>query len=140
VSNTKCRGRKIHVFAYDTVLYSSHPDLTFAALRTQIAINELTVNAIILNATLTSHNSPTPIVSTFKLLGITLDSRLNWKDHIDDLLKNVSPYINLLKMLSSIHWRGDPAIMNMLYKLVIRSKLEYASPLYRSASRSQLQN
>ena len=42
-------------------------------------------------------------------------------------------------MLSSTHWGGDPEIMTMLYKSVIRSKLDYASPLYGSASCSQLQ-
>jgi len=59
----------------------------------------------IVNATLACHNPPSPIVS-FKLLGITLDPRLNWKAHINDLLKNVSSYINLLKMLSSTNPLG----------------------------------
>jgi len=44
-----------------------------------------------------------------------------------------------IKMLSSTHWGGDPEIMTMLYKSVIRSKLDYVSPLYGSASSSQLQ-
>jgi len=82
----------------------------------------------IVNATLACHNSPIPIVSKFKLLGITLDPTQLESSHRRPLEK-VSPYINQLKMLSSTYWAGNPEIMTMVYKPVIRSKLDYASPL-----------
>ena len=58
------------------------------------------------------------LVNTFLYVYIFV-SPFNWKAHIDDLLKNVSPYINLLKMLSSTQWVGDPEIMTIAQNLTM---------------------
>jgi len=42
-------------------------------------------------------------------------------------------------MLASTQWDEDPVILGMFYKSFIRSKLDYGSTLYGSASKLQLQ-
>ena len=40
------------------------------------------------------------VVETFKYLGVTTDSRLNWIPHISQLIERVSPKIALLNRLA----------------------------------------
>ena len=93
----------------------------------------------IINATLAYNNSPLPIVDSTLYLGITIDSKLIWKEHIIKLLADIGPRLNFLKMISSTRWGGDPKIITTLYKSIVRSKLDYGSSLYGSASHSLLQ-
>ena len=91
------------------------------------------------NATLAINSVPLPIVPSIEYLGITLDSKLLWTGHIKRLITRVGPCLNFLKMLSSTQWGGDPSILALFYETVIRSKLDYGSSLYGSASKTQLQ-
>ena len=156
----KMPGVKFIIFADDIIAYSFHACLSYAALRLQSAINELILNAFSLSlslspqksstlvfslrphnladATLACGNTLIPIVTKTKCLGITLDSKLTWTDHIKELISNITPSINFLKALSSAQWGSDPLIMTMFYKSFIQSKIDYGSTLYGSASKSQL--
>jgi len=49
-----------------------------------------------MDATLACNNIPIPIVDRAKYLGITLDRKLLWKRHIDDLLAH-TPALNILQ-------------------------------------------
>ena len=82
---------------------------------------------------------PLPVVSTVQYLGITLDSKLLWTQHISKLLTTITPCLNFLKMLSPTHWGGDPLILTLFYKSIIRAKIDYGSSLYGSASQTHLQ-
>ena len=43
-----------------------------------------------------------------------------------------------LKPLSSTQWGGDPSTLSMLYKAIIRSKMEYGSFLFGSATNANI--
>jgi len=148
------------VYTNDIVLYSAHADVTFAAYLTQTAINHLICNGNKLghspsplksttmvfslrsfnyvNATLACGNISIPIVDIVVYLGITLDSKLLWIDHINCLASRIGPAISFLKMLSSSDWGSDPITMTMFYKSFIRSKIDDGSNLYGSTSHTQL--
>jgi len=147
---------KVIVFADDIIIYSSHANLAFAAYRTQCAMNKLINNASSLHlqpsapksstvvvslrpfnsldATLACNNNPIPVPSETENLGIISDSKLTWKAHIEDLLLKIGPSLNILRMLSSVKWGSDPVIMTTFYKAFIRSKIDYGSTLYGTAS------
>ena len=46
--------------------------------------------------------------------------------------------LNTVKVIASRNWGADQTILTMTYKAIIRSKLDYASTTYGSASKNQL--
>ena len=60
-------------------------------------------------------------------LGVILDSKLNFSDHVSEKIKKANQGISLLKFLSSYTNRGT---LNMLYKMHVRCHLEYGDMIY----------
>ena len=85
-------------------------------------------------------NSILPNVDSIKYLGMTLDKKLSWKQHIKDLKNNCVKRLDLLKHLSNTNWGAHRTIMLRLYRSIIRSKLDYGCFLYDSACRSTLRS
>ena len=78
-------------------------------------------------------------VNSFKFLGITLDApKLDWHMHLNKLKFDCNKRINLLKSISHHHWGADKKTLLMLYKTLIRSKLDYGCQFYNGASRTLL--
>ena len=70
-----------------------------------------------------------------KFLGITLDApKLTWKPHIDQLKASCQKRVSLLKSISHNHWGGDRKTILMLYKSLVRSKMDYGCQFYGNAS------
>ncbi|KAJ8977650.1 hypothetical protein NQ317_017094 [Molorchus minor] len=67
-----------------------------------------------------------------KLLGITLDTTLNWECHIDKLCSQVSSQIFAMRQLrSSI---SDNNVMRVIYFAIIHSRITYGTALWGNAS------
>jgi ribonuclease HI len=79
-----------------------------------------------------------PIVKTTKFLGITLDSKFTFVPHIRELKKKCLKALNILKVLSNTDWGADRDTLLLLYRSLIRSKLDYGSFLYGAARKSYL--
>ena len=73
-------------------------------------------------------------VRSFKFLGITFDSRLNWGAHIDNIAQRCNKKINLLKMITGTTWGPDTKTLLLLYRALIRSLIDYGSELYGATS------
>ena len=56
------------------------------------------------NLTITVDGAKIPVKKELKILGITLDSRLNWCKHIMEVANKCSKVINLLRLLSGTRW------------------------------------
>ena len=79
-----------------------------------------------------------PIVKTTKFLGLTLDSKFNFLPHIRELKKKCLKAMNILKVLSSTDWGADRDTLLLLYRSLIRSKLDYGSTIYGAARKTYL--
>ena len=67
-------------------------------------------------------------VRTFKLLGVNLSDDLTWKIHIDFVLKKANSRLFALRLLKKAGLNHSHLIT--IYCSVIRSILEYASPVW----------
>ena len=71
---------------------------------------------------------PIPVVDECKLLGVHLNSGLNWKTHVDKMLKKANKTIFILIRAKKFQF-SLPSLV-MLYEWYIRTALEYAAPVW----------
>jgi hypothetical protein len=77
-------------------------------------------------------------VDRTRYLGVTLDTRLTWSPHIDQVRKRTAQRMGMLRPL--LNRKSDLSIRNVvqLYKQLIRPMMDYACPAWRSAARSHV--
>ena len=83
--------------------------------------------------------TPLPVVQEFKYLGVIFDNKLSFIPHLRYLRGKCLRALNLLKVVAHNRWGGDREMLLMLYRSLIRSKLDYGSIVYGSARKSYLQ-
>ena len=86
---------------------------------------------------LTVDGHPLQVVQSTKLLGITIDSRLTWKDHTASIVKAASYKLFMLRRLRSLGAQADD--LCTIYLSFILPKLMYASPSWSSSLTITLQ-
>jgi hypothetical protein len=77
-------------------------------------------------------------VDTARYLGVTLDKRLTWSTHIDQVRKKASQRLGVLGPL--LDRRSGLSIRNgvLLFRQLIRPVMDYACPVWRSAARCHI--
>ena len=86
----------------------------------------------------TLFGEPIQWVDTTRYLGVTLDTRLTWSPHIDQVRKKNAQRMGMLGRL--LNRRSDLSIRSgvRLYKQLIRPLMDYACPAWRSAARTHV--
>jgi hypothetical protein len=81
---------------------------------------------------------PIQWVDTIHYLAVTLDARLNWSPHIDQVRKKTAQRIGMLGPL--LNTKSDLSVRNgvLLHKQLIRPMMDYACPAWRSAARTHI--
>src|SRR6267154_2267046 len=74
------------------------------------------------------------IKNSCKLLGVTFDSHLTWKSHIEQLVTKCNRGLNLMRCISGSSWGSNKNILLILYKSVILSNLDYCCLTYSNAA------
>lgn len=77
-------------------------------------------------------------VKTVKFLGMWMDSRLTWRQHIVKMSDKCKKGLNVLKCLAGSDWGADRSSMLSIYDALIRSVFDYGCVAYRSAAVSNL--
>ena len=80
---------------------------------------------------LTIDGLPLQVVQTTKLLGITIDSKLTWKDNTTNIVRAASYKLYMLRRLRSLGARSEDLLT--IYTSFILPKLMYASPAWASS-------
>jgi len=86
----------------------------------------------------TFFGEPINWVDTVRYLGVTLDKRLTWSPHIQQVSRRTAQRMGLLGPL--LNRRSDLSIRNgvLLYKQPIRPLMDYACTAWRSAARTHV--
>ena len=84
------------------------------------------------------YNKELPTKDSTKFLGLILDRALNFKSHIHSLKGETYRALNILRVVTGVNYGADRKTLMRLYWAIGRSKIEYGSQVYSSASSSTL--
>ena len=76
--------------------------------------------------------------SDAKFLGLTFDQKLSWKTHINKLKTDCQKLLGIMKMLNGKNVGASQQNLLKIYRIFIRSKLDYGSIVYASAAPNDL--
>jgi hypothetical protein len=85
---------------------------------------------------ITLFGEPIQWVDTNHYLQVTLDKRLTWSPHIDQISRRTAKRMVLLGPLLNRRIKLSVRIGVLLYKQSIRSLIDYACPIWRSVART----
>lgn len=69
-----------------------------------------------------------------------LDQKLTWKEHFKQLKTDCNMRMNILRTLNNYNAGADLESLIMIYKSLIRSKIDYGCHLYITASKTALKH
>ena len=87
---------------------------------------------------LTIKGMPIRLNNCPKLLGIYLDKKLRWKDHIEYIVEQCGKRINAIKAVAGREWGADTVTLRTFYIAFVRSKLTYCSEVWGSAAKTHI--
>lgn len=80
-------------------------------------------------------NQHIEVVKNYNYLGLNLDSKLNWSYHIDSIIKNIAPYIFILRKL---RYYLSKNVLYIIYSSYIKSHITYLNPIWSRAPKTYL--
>ena len=78
----------------------------------------------------TLYNTQIPHTPSTKILGVTYDTGLTFKDHIQDTKRRCNPRLNSLRAITGTDFGQQKETNTLVYKQYIRSVMSYASPAW----------
>ena len=82
------------------------------------------------------NNQPVPQVETPTFLGVTLDTRLTWKPHLEAVEAKAIRKLAIMKKLAGTTWGANSDILKQVYTGAVRPVVEYASTIWDTASKT----
>ena len=148
---------KLIIYADDITILSPHPNISTATLNTQNYLNTLnsycTSNKLKISPekstttiltpdpaeysatpNLQINNTPIPTVKNPKILGLTLDPKLTFTPHTQNIIQKARRRLAPLRSISAHSWGQDNETLSLVYKQCIRTLLEYSSPAWHPPS------
>ena len=108
--------------------------VTLNAKKTTYTIFSLSTRELRANLKVQGHILPQDKTPTY--LGVTFDSRMTWKSHIEKCTTRAKLRIALMKKLSGTSWGADYRIQRKLYIGRVRPVLEYGISAWGTAAKS----
>ena len=81
---------------------------------------------------------PLQTVDSYKFLGITFDEHLTFRKHIEQLAISCQNATNLMRSVAGTNYGADKPTLLMLYKSLIRSRIDYGCMVYNSGNKTDL--
>uniref|UniRef100_A0A671QEF9 Reverse transcriptase domain-containing protein n=1 Tax=Sinocyclocheilus anshuiensis TaxID=1608454 RepID=A0A671QEF9_9TELE len=77
-------------------------------------------------------------VSVIRFLGMWMDSKLDFRIHIQKIVDKGKKAINVMRCLAGVEWGACRQSLKRIYCALIRAAIDYGSMVYSSASKTQL--
>ena len=90
------------------------------------------------NITLNLGRAPLTVSKEIKFLGLTFDSKLTWRNHIQNIRHRMWLRINAVKAISGRNLGMQSQTLIHLYKMWIRPIALYGAPAYYSAAKTHI--
>lgn len=152
---------KVSQFADDIVLYTQDINLEAAINNLSSSMNKFSEWCFNLGMSLSESKSsvtvftrrrkyrlPSPVKlgntylrvePVMKTLGVFIDNKLLWKAHIDHIIKKCEQFLNILRYICHSQYGADIKTALMIYRQLIRSRIDYGCFLYGNAAHTHLQ-
>ena len=75
-------------------------------------------------------NSFLPLAQHPKILGVTFDPLFTFSPHARGLAKGAAERLKVVKALAGTSWGQDSETLLLSYKVLVRTKLDYAAPIW----------
>ena len=82
------------------------------------------------------NNLPVPQVETSTFLGVTLDTRLTWKPHLEAVEAKATRKLAIMKKLAGTTWGANSNILKQVSTGAVGPVIEYASTTWDTASKT----
>ena len=73
-----------------------------------------------------------------RFLGLIFDRKLNWRIHLNKLNSECAKILRLMKMITSQKWGADQFCLLKVFRMYMRSKMDYGAIVYASAKPNDL--
>ena len=87
---------------------------------------------------ITLYGQPLKQVEVVRFLGVWMDCKLTFRDHIQRIVVKCKKAVNILRCLVGSDWGATMTSLKHVYIALIRSTLDYACIAYRSAAKTHL--
>ncbi|XP_072394937.1 uncharacterized protein [Diabrotica undecimpunctata] len=78
------------------------------------------------------------VQASINYLGMVIDRKLLWNEHIDRLITKTEKGLNAIRSVCHTSWGADPNVTLTFYKAYIRSIIDYGSIFYSQAAKTHL--
>ena len=117
--------------------WASHNGFKFSKSKTQ-CVHFCQLRKVHNDPELYLYGSIIQVAKVLNFLGVLFDRKLSFIPYIKYLKAKCLKALNLLKVLSHTDWGADRTVLLLLYRSLIRSKLDYGSIVYGSARQSYI--
>ena len=118
-------------------IWSTRNGFRFSETKTKV-VHFNNQRGIHLSPQLKMRNEILPYSEKAKFLGLTFDAKLTWTTHILSLKNDCQKLLNIMKMLTSLSYGATQEALLKIYRMYIRSKLDYGSLIYASGKTRDL--
>lgn len=132
-SDLQVIGARLQALLGELEKWTNENGFRFSALKTTVVMFSLSTR-LTPPPSLYLSGSPLPYSDDVRFLGLIWDKKLTWNPHVTSLKAKCSRALNLMRTISGQKWGADQTCLIRVYKLYLRSKLDYGAIVYGSAT------
>ena len=117
--------------------WTSTNGFKFSSLKTKI-VHFTKSNSLVQSPALRIGNEPLSYSPSAKFLGVEFDSKLTFRPHLAKLKVECQKLLGIMKMVAALDFGATQEFLMKVYRIYLRTKLDYGSIIYSSACQGEL--